>query len=114
MKKHKKRVHKEYKEKINPVLESFKEEVEEPHKYGAVNKYRQVKCGLCVIDFETVSEMDDHMDANHGGRWKLGDPDVVFEGDDYEESSESEVSTSEEFDMSNDESSESQSGEDMM
>ena len=57
-----------------------------------VNQYRQVKCGICVVDFESIEEMDEHMAIEHGGRWKLGDHDVVFEGDSYEESSELECS----------------------
>jgi hypothetical protein len=44
---------------------------------------------LCVLDFETLDEMDEHMDEKHQGRWKLSDPDVIFEVDDYEESLES-------------------------
>ena len=57
--------------------------------------------------------MNDHMDQHHQGRWKYGDPDVVYEGDDYIES-ESDISSSgnnNEID-SDEESSESGSGED--
>ena len=64
-------------------------------------------CGLCVISFESVEEMDTHMDDNHGGRWKLYDDDVILEGEDYEESSTDCTNT----DHSETENSESQSGE---
>ena len=37
-------------------------------------------------NFNNVEEMNLHMDSEHSGRWKYGDPDVVFEGDDYNES----------------------------
>ena len=51
---------------------------------------RKQECNLCVMKFKSVEFMDMHMDENHGGRWKFSDPDVIFEGDDYEdESSES-------------------------
>ena len=67
---------------------------------------------MCVIDFENIDEMNAHMDNIHEGRWKYGDPDVVFEGEDYEES-ESDYSVSEySDDNDSDESSESESGED--
>jgi hypothetical protein len=51
-----------------------------------VHPNRKLECGMCVIDFENIDEMNAHMDNIHEGRWKYGDPDVVFEGEDYEES----------------------------
>ena len=39
------------------------------------------------MDFLNIEIMDGHMDEFHGGRWKLGDPYVICEGDDYDESS---------------------------
>ena len=111
LKKHRKRMHKSVEEKNENVPESIGKE--NALKTLKVNQYHQVKCGICVIDFESIEEMDEHMDIEHGGRWKLGDPDVVFEGDSYEESSESEYSSVDEVsDMK--ESSESQSGEDWL
>ena len=77
-----------------------------------VHPKRKLECGMCVIDFENIDEMNAHMDDIHEGRWKYGDPDVVFEGEDYEES-ESDYSVSEySDDNDSDESSESESGED--
>ena len=64
-------------------------------------------CGLCAISFESVDQMDKHMDDNHGGRWKIYDDDVILEGEDYVESSSDSSETETET-----ENSESQSGED--
>ena len=41
---------------------------------------------MCEIDFEFSSSMNSHMDEKNGGRWKFGDPDVIYERDEYEES----------------------------
>ena len=40
-----------------------------------------LRCDLCRIDFGNIRDMDHHMDQNHGGRWKLNDPDILREGD---------------------------------
>ena len=71
----------------------------------------KLKCSLCELRFINLEKMDDHMDSDHGGRWKLFDPDVVQLGEDYEESSESEESSSESTTCSEKENSETQSGE---
>ena len=81
------------------------------HETSKVNLTRPLECGLCVIDFGTIEKMDEHMDESHSGRWKLDDPDVVFEGDDYVESSDYEEYTSAESNGSKSEVSETQSGE---
>ena len=81
------------------------------HENSKVNLTRPLECGLCVIDFGTIEQMDEHMDENHSGRWKLDDPDVVFEGDEYVESSDSEESSSAESNGNESEVSETQSGE---
>ena len=47
----------------------------------------KLKCDLCESRFRSLEFMDDHMDSEHGGRWKLFDPDVVKLGEDYTESS---------------------------
>ena len=73
----------------------------------------KLKCNLCELRFFSLDSMDDHMDDEHGGRWKLFDPDVLYLGEDCEELSESEYSSSEEITESEDEEgSESQSGGD--
>jgi uncharacterized C2H2 Zn-finger protein len=94
LKKHLKRIHK-VKVTIQKENDPFKN-----------NPNRKLECGLCVLEFVSLEKMDDHMDEKHSGRWKLGDSDVVFEGDEYEDSSE--FSSSDEFT----EDSESQRGED--
>ena len=75
------------------------------------NPNRELKCGLCVLDFVTLDQMDDHMDEKHSGRWKLSDPDVIFEGDEYQESLES--TSSDDCTDTDSEISETQSGEDL-
>ena len=67
----------------------------------------EYKCGFCVINFDSIDQMDSHMDDHHGGRWKMYDDDVILEGEDYMESS----SDCTETDTSETENSESQSGE---
>lgn len=99
LKKHRKKIHKVY------VVKNMPKE-NNPFKN---NPNRKLECGMCVRNFVSLEEMDEHMDDTHGGRWKLGDPDVVFEGDSYEESLDSEYSSTE---SETEESSESQSGGD--
>ena len=41
---------------------------------------------MCEIRFFNLEKMDDHMDEQHGGRWKYNDPDVLMLGDGIEES----------------------------
>jgi len=75
------------------------------------------ECGMCVLDFTNGDQMNLHMDEKHEGRWKHDDPDVVMLGDDFEESyddSESSTSSSEDSDNFENESSEVQSGEDVV
>ena len=76
----------------------------------------KLKCDLCDMRFITLDHMDDHMDTNHGGRWKYNDPDVVMLGDDNEESEDSEDSETsfESSENSEDKSSDTQSGEDLV
>ena len=64
-------------------------------------------CVLCKVDFKFVEEMDQHMDDMHEGRWKIGDEDAIWEGDDYEESDTAEPMTSDsEESLSDEENSE--------
>ena len=67
------------------------------------------KCDFCEINFHQVKDQNHHMDEMHGGRWKIGDDNVVLLGDDYEESSDDNSMIDEE--ISDTESSEIQSGE---
>ena len=46
-----------------------------------------------LISAKNIRDIDHHMDTNHGGRWKLNDPDVLREGD-VESSSESSYDSS--------------------
>ena len=48
---------------------------------------RKFECRMCRIDFISSVDMNMHMDREHQGRWKWGDPDVILEGDSYSESS---------------------------
>ena len=96
--------HKEMIHRANEVKETVPKEID-PFKN---NQNRKLECGLCAVEFMSLDRMDEHMDEMHQGRWKLGDPDVVFEGDEYDESLES--SDEESVDSEN-ESLESQSGE---
>ena len=99
LKKHMKRYHKVY------TAQNIERGNNDPFKN---NPNRKLEWGICVLNFGSLEEMDEHMDHAHEGRWKLGDPDVIFEGDDYVESSESEYSST---NSESSESSESQSGE---
>ena len=105
LKTHKKRIHKAYK-KVND--QKYEKNSDRSEVYVPISK---LKCGLCEVRFVSLDKMDDHMDTQHDGRWKYGDPDVVLEGDDYEEGSSSDDVTSESDESSDTESSESQSGE---
>ena len=42
---------------------------------------------MCEMDFNSVEYMDSHMDDKHEGRWKINDPDIIYEGESYSESS---------------------------
>ena len=104
LKKHKKRIHKSYIEKVVSVPEMNKSDEKQSNQVNS----RKFECGMCVLDFASGMKMNQHMDGNHGGRWKFDDPDVVLLGDDYQESSD-DYSSTEEF--SDSENSETQSGE---
>ena len=67
------------------------------------------KCELCEINFNEVNHQHEHMDEKHGGRWKYGDKDIIYEGDEYEETDSCSDDTSTE--NSDTEASEIQSGE---
>ena len=54
---------------------------------------RNFEYGICVMNFVSLKEMDEHKDQVHEGRWKLGDPDVINEGNSYQESSKSKYSS---------------------
>ena len=95
-------------------MHQVKDEPPKENFASKVSPKRKLECGLCILNFNCIEEMNSHMDCFHEGRWKYGDPDVVFEGDDYEESeSESEYSSTEESNTnsSDEDGSESQSGE---
>ena len=80
LKNHVKRVHKVYTEKFVSEKEIIELEFDalkrnkEPHSSN-------FECGMCTIDFSCIENMDDHTDDKHGGRWTLGDKDVVYLGD---------------------------------
>ena len=42
---------------------------------------------MCKVDFQSINEMDNHMDDKHEGRWKKYDSDVIREGDKESDSS---------------------------
>ena len=69
------------------------------------NHVGDFKCDLRRINFETLENMDNHMDNVHEGRWKKYDPDVLREGD-VESESETDYS-----DYSSTEDSEKENGE---
>jgi hypothetical protein len=79
-----------------------------------IKPIRKLECGLCEMDFASIEYMDNHMDERHQGRWKLNDPDVVWEGESYDESSsedpETETDTDSDDDKSEEEVSETLSG----
>ena len=50
-------------------------------------KNRKLECGMCEMDFNSVEYMDSHMDDKHEGRWKINDPDIIYEGESYSDSS---------------------------
>ena len=106
LKNHVKRVHKVYKEKVLSEKETTEIEVD-TLKYDKEPQPSHYECGMCEIDFSCIENMDDHMDAKHGGRWKIGDKDVIYEGEEYEESFSTDDTTTD----SESEVSESQSGE---
>ena len=97
LKKHKSRFHKIFK-----VKQTIQKSI------------RKIECGLCEMDFAAIEYMDKHMDEMHQGRWKLNDPDVVWEGESYDESSsadsETQTDTDSDEENSEEEVSEAQSG----
>ena len=104
LKNHVKRVHKVYTEKSEKEIIELEVDTLTHNKEPQPSNF---ECGMCEIDFSCIENMDDHMDYKHGGRWKLGDKDVVYLGDEYEES----FSTDDTTNDSESEISESQSGE---
>ena len=101
LRKHKQRFHQMNKSKEKEPLENFQQ----------IYPNRKQECNLCQLKFESIESMDVHMDDFHQGRWKINDPDVVWEGESYDESI-SESSESEFENSSGSENSEAQSGED--
>ena len=89
LKNHMKRKHNVYKKNIEKIVE---QKTRSSEVYVPISK---LKCEMCEIRFFALEKMDDHMDEQHGGRWKFNDPDVVMFGDDNEESEESVVDESE-------------------
>ena len=61
--------------------------------------------------FISLEKMDDHIDIEHEGRWKLFDPDVLQLGDEVHESDFDDSSCSEDSNNFDDEKSETQSVE---
>ena len=45
----------------------------------------ELECVFCKIEFQSINDMDNHMDLKHKGLWKFNDPDVLREGDSEEE-----------------------------
>ena len=76
-------------------------------------KNRKLDCGMCRMDLTSVENMDSHMDDKHEGRWKINDPDIVYDGESCSESSTDSSVTDDDEDESNtvSEDSETQSGE---
>lgn len=107
LKNHEKRRHETYQKKIK---QKFEEPVRSSERYVHISK---LKCNLCEMRFLNLDRMDDHMDAEHGGRWKLFDQEVIQLGEEYQESDFDDSSCSEELNNSDDESSETQSGEEL-
>ena len=113
LKNHMKRKHNVYKKNI---AEKVEQKTRSAEVYVPISK---LKCEMCEIRFFALEKMDDHMDEQHGGRWKFNDPDVVMFGDDNEESEESveeesddSLSSDEDSENLEDEKSDTQSGED--
>ena len=53
--------------------------------------FEEIRCGYCKIEFQSIRDMDKHMDFKHKGMWKLNDPDILREGDsEFEDEFESE------------------------
>ena len=53
--------------------------------------FEEIRCGYCKIEFQSILDMDKHMDFKHKGMWKLNDPDILREGDsEFEDEFESE------------------------
>ena len=73
------------------------------------------ECLLSKEEFDGSEEMNHHMDEKHEGRWKHGDPDVISEGDEYDESSSSsDIESEDSFendDFSDDKETESDQGD---
>ena len=90
LKRHKKRMHKVKQESSDTNVISHKS-AENVSVNGAQHQQNhfdiKFECVMCRIDFQCIDEMDGHMDETHEGRRKLRDPDVIREGDEYEESS---------------------------
>ena len=76
-----------------------------------MHNIRKLECGMCVLEFQSVEDMDNHMDENHEGRWKINDPDVVYEGESYDENASDHSDTDFDDDDSVTENLETQSGE---
>ena len=75
LRKHKQRFHQMNKSKEKKPLENFQQ----------IYPNRKQECNLCQLKFESIESMDVHMDDFHKGRWKINDPDVVWEGESYDE-----------------------------
>ena len=69
-------------ERGNQELRTLKKNPKEDYEH-------KFECLLCKEEFDGCEEMNHHMDNKHEGRWKHGDPDVISEGDEYDESSSS-------------------------
>jgi uncharacterized C2H2 Zn-finger protein len=88
MKRHRKRNHQSRRMEDQSFAE-FKSS-DDKHCKSTLNEgdcTQNFSCVMCKLDFQSIEDMDSHMDEMHGGRWKLGDEDVIREGDDYEETS---------------------------
>ena len=107
--------------KIVGTKTSFKklrEQIHETHRFEDesteekfLHNSRKLECGMCVLEFQSVEDMDNHMDENHEGRWKINDPDVVYKGEYYDENASDNYDTDFDDDDSVTENSETQSGE---
>ena len=111
LKQHRKKVHKANTENIQTDVRSKEtKEVYKEQEFSkeSINCSSQFSCGLCDIIFDSIEDINNHMDDRHQGRWKLGDEDFIMLGDDYASSDEY-SKTDEEISFSED--SETQSGE---